>query len=281
MENGHNYNNYNYYNNGAYRQPDRQKGKGGFAIASFVLGLTAMLSCGCGPGAIALYAANLWSLGAAVAAFLVGGFAALVVGIAGLVFGIISCARRAQKQGMAVAGIITSAICLLLSMIMWIVIFRDYSPNDSVEQYMDAIAKGQENSVFNDKYFELDDGSCIYFYKDGNFYWYESDQNHTDNYYQGTYETKSGESGIDYIVDELPEYGVTAQEMEDYFLRVGDDDLYREKNFLYLELHTELQHIGGKEENNDRISRYMGFYAEGVYDAANMDSSSYVLFVEQ
>ena len=70
-----------------YREPEHK----GFAIASLVLGILSIVLC-------CIY----------------GGF----LGILGLIFGIVSLAKKESKMGMAIAGIITSALGLIYAIMM-------------------------------------------------------------------------------------------------------------------------------------------------------------------
>lgn len=261
-------------------RPDN--GRKGFAIASLILGLVALVSCSCGGGGICFYAADLWSLDGAAIVLVIALFGSLLAGLLGMIFGIVSCVRREQKRGMAVAGIVTSAVGLALSCIVWLYILLDSETDgvDDLDWYMQNVIQEQEGDAFAGRSFELDDGSAIYFMAGGDFLWYETDYDHSDNYYEGTYETRTGGEAIDYIDQELSWYQVTREDMEDYFWQNAGDSFYCEENFLYLELQTEYQMIEGQGDYNSNVRRYMGFYDEGYYDAANMDTANYVMFEE-
>lgn len=109
MDNG-NFNNGNYNNNGNfnnnYNMPPQQPqysqypqkpqgGTDGKAIASLVLGI----------------------VGIVVGCFF--GLLGVVVGIVGLVLGIMS--NKQMKSGMALAGIILNSVCIVWSVISWII----------------------------------------------------------------------------------------------------------------------------------------------------------------
>lgn len=271
---------------GNYGNRRPTNGKKGFAIASLVLGLVTLLACSCGGGGMALYVADSMDsdtfLGIAAVGMVITMFGGLLAGVLGLVFGIVSCARREEKRGMAVAGIVTAVVGLLPTIFLWLAVLVENDNSLDTEDFLKyGVRKETVDDCFAGRAFELDDGSMIYFAADGSFLWYESDADHSDNYFEGTYATRTGGDAIDYIEEELSWYDVTREEMEEYFLRNAGDDFYTEENFLHLTLETEYQVIGGQGDYNSNVRRYMGFYSEGYYDAVNMDSMNYVLFEEQ
>ena len=253
------------YGQSAYGGPQDGQGAGVFSIVSLVLGIMSIVLC-CVYGGI--------------------------FGIAGLVFGIISCVRHEAKHGMAIGGIITSAVGMVL--FIFVIVFHfvmfqsitDYL----LENYEAELNMGQEwyyaepgdEDPFAGYRFVAGDDSVIYFENDGSFLWYQDDEEHEDNYYQGTYTTYCGETAIEVLIYEMTEYGVTQQEMDDYFARNADNHIYSEENFIVLTLRTEQAVIDGEEQERVPYERnYMGFFPEdyGYYDAVNMDSGEYVLFV--
>lgn len=127
--------------------------------------------------------------------------------------------------------------------------------------------------------YQASDGSVIYFEEDGGFIWYQDDSNHTDNYYSGTFDVYLAGEAEDYIVNELNEYGVTREELSDYYERNAENGFYSEENFCCLVLHTEALITGGENQADEPYDKnYMGFYSDGYYDAANMSSGQYAYF---
>ena len=132
---------------------------------------------------------------------------------------------------------------------------------------------------FEGKKFKAEDGSVIYFAEDGSFLWYRSDDNHEDNYYRGTYELRFAKDGMDYIIKELPQFGMTEQKMALYLSRNKESEFYRLRNFCFLSLNNEELKADGESRQLQSVkSYYMGFYAEGLFDAANMQTGNYVKF---
>lgn len=263
-----------------YREPERK----GFAIASLVLGILSLVLC-------CIY----------------GGF----LGILGLIFGIISLAKKESKMGMAIAGIITSAFGLIygILMVMATVMTIQYGMTEIDEEdllhlveEMYGIESVEENAVaepetteemgeqgedvalseedpFAGKSFVLGDNSVIYFDVDGSFVWYQDDANHDDNYFVGTYDAYRAELAESYIVTYLGEYGVTEEELTGFYDRNENSELYTEENFTCLVLHNESAICGGEEQITEPYdTNYMGFYMDGYYDAANMAGGEYAAF---
>ena len=123
------------------------------------------------------------------------------------------------------------------------------------------------------------DGSVIYFEEDGTYIWYQDDTDHTDNYYVGTYELYFGEDATDYIVNDLVEYGITQDEMDEYLEMNSGDDFYTEDNLVCMMLFAEQAIIDGEDQaDGGYVSPYMGFMQYGYFDATNMNTANYVSF---
>ena len=122
------------------------------------------------------------------------------------------------------------------------------------------------------------DDSVIYFQTDGTFEWYLSADDTSDNYYTGTYEVYTGEDALEYITVDLSDYGVTVDEMYEFFARNADNDFYQMSNLCCVVLHNDERMMDGKLESMGKDTYYMGFYQDGYYDAANMDTGNYAQF---
>ena len=82
------------YYNAQYPEYRENNGKNGFAIAALVLGLVSIFSC-----CLSLVGCCFW-------------LTALPASIVGLILGIVSLKKGEQGKGMAIAGIVTSALSL-------------------------------------------------------------------------------------------------------------------------------------------------------------------------
>lgn len=61
--------------------------------------------------------------------------------------------------------------------------------------------------------FVMEDGSELCLKADGGFYYYQTEDDHSQNYYAGTYEAYYGQAAVDLVVSR-PEYGLTEEELE-------------------------------------------------------------------
>ena len=129
---------------------------------------------------------------------------------------------------------------------------------------------------------EQNDGSYLVF-KSGAFTYYK-DKNDKDNYfYTGHYKFYTGQDALDYVTEDLSDYGITKEEMQGVFDRNEKYDL---SNFVCLVLENEECIIDG-ENTLDKtvVSPYYGFYLnDGVnkaLDMANMNTGTYFYFVPE
>lgn len=154
---------------------------------------------------------------------------------------------------------------------------------DAADEYEDDEKQEMDNEYENNKdkeaiEFDEDgtatyncyDGSMIIFYESGEFKWYSSQADLEDNYYIGTYEIHMGESALDYVINDLKEFGVTEDEMDDPLERYGIE------NYCCLVLNNEMVVMDGEEKTMGTNSYYMGFRADGVYDMVNMKTANYM-----
>lgn len=258
-----------------YQNAPQQKNKMGFNIASLVLGILSILCC--------------WAYGG-------------VLGVIGIILGIVAFVRKESKCGTAIAGIITSVlgiVILICQIITASTLLGEMSTstdgNETYDQVMALLeaksaiaADGNEEATmtakdpFAGKTFDCGDGSTIYFGEDATFVWYQTDDDHTDNYYEGTYQVYCGGDAANYIVNDLSEYGMTQDEMEDYFVRNADSEFYTLDNCTCLKLRTEDAVIGGVEGVEQAYQKYyMGYMADGYYDGASMDTAEYFMLTER
>lgn len=251
---------HNAYGGNPYGMPQGMqppKPKQGFGIASLIVGILSMTLC---------------------AAF------GSIFGIVGLILGIVACVRREKNRVFGIVGIVTSCVGIILGIIVIVAIVQYGTVDYHVEVNGESIVSSDDvtEDCFAGKSFVAGDGSVIYFYEDGSFYWYQDDAVHEDNYYAGTYGAYQGDDAVSYITEELSEYAVTEDELEDYFDRNSDSDLYTRENCTALTLRTEEAIIDGSNQVDEPYEgHYMGFMADGYYDAANMDSGEYASFIER
>ncbi len=125
------------------------------------------------------------------------------------------------------------------------------------------------------------DGSLLVFEKDGTFRYYQSAEDFTDNYFEGTYKFYVGADAVDYITTDLSNYSVTEDELKRIF---DNTEEYDESNFVCFTLNNEACYMDGENAIEEPYQTpYFGFCLEedgDLYlDIANMNSANYHLFI--
>lgn len=265
-----------------YQQPEPPKKKQGLAIASLILGIVGLTICCC--------------LG-------------IIPGIIGLILGIIAVSSKQQDgKGMAIGGIITSALAILVNIILIVALVNDEDFQEGFRQgfeesYYDQTGEHSSfyegDDYYSDDYYDwdayddystfsgdhfwgtnytCDDGSTIYFFSDGTFSWYLDAEDWSDNVSSGTYTVVFGDDARELLTTDLAEYGVTAEELDDFHARNAGSDLYNEENLTVLILNTDHVLIDGEYNTDSYTTYYYGYSNEDGFDGANMDTANYVTF---
>ncbi len=264
-----------------YQPQQYQEAKKTFGIISLICGIVAILCC---------------------VSFILG----VPAGIVGIVMGCMSLKKKEASKGLPIAGIITSSLGILLTIILLIfVITMGYLGNkasdladdfhtewgefiDESKDYLEDIPSADvdiENLIVGYTY-KLDDDSVIEFSNDYKFKWWK-DADSEDNYYAGTYSVYYGEIAKERITEDLTQFAVTEDELDAYFERNEGDDIYNIDNLTLIELdHTEVVFDGVEEDMSGydtTTSYYYGFYDTTTkkLDAANMATATYYLFERQ
>ncbi len=108
-----------------------------------------------------------------------------------------------------------------------------------------------------------DNGSALYINSgdDYTFIWYEDDSNHSDNYYQGTYNIYNGGAALDYVRNQLSRYGLTESAEK---LRIAEHDKEFDGKAVYNYYVILLQYgksvIDGVSKFESNIDPLIGFY---------------------
>ncbi len=126
-----------------------------------------------------------------------------------------------------------------------------------------------------------EDGSLLVFEEDGTFRYYQSVEDLTDYYFEGTYVFQTGKEAVTYLTSDLSEYGVTEEEITTIF---ENSDEYDESNFIVYVLNNEACIMDGENTvDTPYQTPYMGFCIEhegDLYlDIANMNSANYHLYI--
>ena len=124
------------------------------------------------------------------------------------------------------------------------------------------------------------DGSEVVF-SDSRITWYQSPDEHNDNYYAGEYKYLRGSEAVKYITTELAEYDVTEEELKSLFERNNN---YDESNFVVFDIRYDKFILSGAEQEIPRsLVPWYGFIInnETYLDVVNMNNASYYGFTKQ
>lgn len=162
-------------------------------------------------------------------------------------------------------------IFVVLAVLLVIIIASAFKPAKNYEN---------SNSLVANTTWIAGDGSEVVF-TDERIDWYQNPDDHSDNYYSGEYEVYRGEEAIEYITEELSEYGVTKSELKSLFNR---SDLYDESTFVVFDIRYDKFVVSGEQRDIERpLVPWFGFVLEDdtYLDVANMNTSTYYKFTKQ
>jgi len=231
------------------------------------------------------------------------GFILSMVGIAtlgltslfGLIFsivGLISSKKKQEKgRGMAIAGIIVSAIILFV--VIFNIAYLGSEINNTLNEMglidsTDIIVTtdddedepdDKEELITSINWIEKNSESYLTFGKRNSFKYYQSYTDTTDYYYTGKYELYFGEDAIKVITEDYDEYGLTKDEIESMYTR---KEL---KNLVLLVLKNDGCWIDGENTRDEEwTSLYLGFFEDGSNKSLyllNLGAVSYFDFVPE
>ena len=129
-----------------------------------------------------------------------------------IILGIISLVKK-QKKAFGIAGIILSVVSIIIT-ILWSIFVLVITGNPTLineknikSKLYNDISEGitdnldVENKIRGNKWM-ASDGSVIELKDDGTYYWYEDENDKSDNYYEGEYTVSLGDSAIEQINEE-------------------------------------------------------------------------------
>ena len=125
------------------------------------------------------------------------------------------------------------------------------------------------------------DNSCMMFFDESEYAWYQDKTKTDDNYYAGGYRFYIGEDALEYITVDLEEYGVTREEM---LAIIENSELYTLDTFVCMTADNTSFMLDGEEKLADPESiSYFGFILEdGTYlYVANMNTGNYYEFIKE
>lgn len=126
------------------------------------------------------------------------------------------------------------------------------------------------------------DKSEVIFSKD-RIDWYHSHEDHSNDVfrYSGTYKFYIGKKAVKHITEDLPEYGVTVEELESIF---ATKETYDESNFVFFDISYDLCFVNGEAKRiTNPTLPWMGFLLDDgkILDVANIETGSYYYFEKQ
>lgn len=204
-------------------------------------------------------------------------------------------------------GIIAAIIIPILTLVFLLVIFGmfvifgilvdknrgkdlEFSEIEIEENKIDRVNNNvNENNIINNtqnemdkisgySYIESKDQSLLELKKDGTFKYYKNKTDLTDYYYEGTYKVYNGQDAVNYISNNLKEYGVTKDEQIALFVRSN----HKLENYYCIVLINDKCIINGENTLTNTVETpYFGFYYSEVLNITNMKSANTYNFVKQ
>lgn len=111
--------------------------------------------------------------------------------------------------------------------------------------------------------------------------WYQEEGVHNDNYFSAEYKFYIGKDAVKFVTENLSEYGVTKDELQNTFDR---NEMYDESNFVVFYINYDKFILDGEEQTITKpISPWFGFILRNntFLDVANMNTKSYYDFEKQ
>ena len=222
------------------------------------------------------------------------GFSSIISLILSIV-GYVGASKKNQKgKGFAVAGIVISIVMIVFFAFVMMLYFlgdymEDYSGSSSsrIEEEEDGEIDYSDMNISrlikNEDWVEVDSDSFLVFDNSRTFHYYREYDNQDGDYYTGTYEIYVGEDAMEYITEDLEEYGVTEEEINDFIDR---NEEYTLDNLICIVLYNESCIVDGEETFDHTVmTPYFGYYlvegdAVGL-DIANMNAAEYYMFVPE
>ncbi|MCR5134943.1 MAG: hypothetical protein K6B12_04835 [Clostridiales bacterium] len=126
------------------------------------------------------------------------------------------------------------------------------------------------------------DGSELVFGDDGILHWYRTEGVHDGDRFEGPYVAHRGQAAYDFLVDDLTEYGVTAEEL-DRLIGTGDPDRELDDLVVYTLDHQTVIMDGEPYTFDDPVVPYYGFLNDDAtkMDVVNMRTATTYLFTKK
>lgn len=211
----------------------------GLCVAGFVVSLISILCCG------------------------LTSFIGLILSIVGL---ILANKRGQGGKGMAIAGIIISALFTLLFLGCMIGLFLlSYQVSNGDYELLKTVSGYEqidEDLITDENWIEENDGSYLVFEGGDSFRYYADANDLDDRYYEGTYEIYTGFDAFDALVNDYSEYGITTDELMNLVLDHSSEGVsYSNIVLLVLDNETCIED-GANTLEDEVITPYYGFLIE-------------------
>ncbi|WP_051688809.1 zinc ribbon domain-containing protein [Butyrivibrio sp. AE2032] len=221
------------------------------------------------------------------------------IGLILCVIGLFSSSKKKEGgKGLAIAGIIISSIIIVSMTFYFITSWDEFTkefdflggitPVSTTTDDDDDRKTDYKKIIEKNSWIAKGDQSYLVFTKkDKSFTYYQSYFDLSDNYYTGHYEIYVGEDAMDYITEDLDDYGVTRDELRQT-IRMNDD--YETENLVCISLVHEEMIVGGVDQADSSWTvNYFGFFLTpekggktyNVLDIANMETASYTTFIKE
>ena len=204
----------------------------------------------------------------------------LVLSVLGLIFAI---KNNEKGKGLAIIGIVVSTILLLY--LLAAIATGHFRMHASFKGFGNKIDTPEEieEYVLDQTWIDIEEDTCLEFVSAKKFKYYRDFRDLDDYYYEGKFELYIGDEALDYIVDDLSNYGLTEDEVQDLADR---NKYYKMENLVVLVLHNEKRYVDGQNDLTETVvTPYIGFFCtdnkEHALDMTNLNSFGYSLFVPE
>lgn len=235
------------------------------------------------------------------------------------IIGLIQCGKKKENgKGFAIAGIAIAVVCIFITCTCFS-IFADitnkiysapgsyYSDDDDDDDYEYTIETTRHTRetieettewtteptteptykivdtsyITNVKWVETQADSCLIF-NGSNFNYYQTYKDLNDNYYTGTYDIFIGEEAIDKVTNDYSQYGVTRQELDEFFAK---GSVTKDSFVCILLNNTGCWQNGQNTRDEQWIRPFYGFYmkVDNHYEMVlvQMNTGDYYAFVDE
>lgn len=207
--------------------------------------------------------------------------------------------KNSVGAAFGIASLILSIIVIVFIVLVTLFVFRyaednyqEMTPDNYYDEYYDDYYEDFFDR-YDDKYYDEynraesfdisgnswlgTDNSMLYLNNDKTYTWYQDDRNHNDNYHAGGYQIYTGEEAINYISNNLSQFGLT-KEHQKSIIENKDYDI---EDYYLIILNCNKSIINNEEQPNiNNQLHYYGFYNKFLkqLDLINMSTNNNAIF---